>query len=72
MAQVQIDSDAALKTADSDAAAWLKTHPEKNPTINLKELARYQLPTWIVMWGNDKVGYRSFVSGVDGKPITGK
>jgi hypothetical protein len=72
MSQVQIDSDAAIKSAGVEAAAWLKQHPEKNPTINLKELARYQLPTWIVMWGNDKVGYRSFVSGVDGKPITGK
>jgi hypothetical protein len=72
MSQVEVDSDAALKSARSEAGAWLKSHPEKNPTIDLKELAKYQLPTWIVMWGNDKQGYRAFVSGVDGKPVTGK
>ena len=72
MSQVQIDSDAALKSAAAEAAAWLKQHPEKDPEISLKELTRYQLPTWIVFWGNDKVGYRAFVNGVDGKPMTGK
>jgi hypothetical protein len=72
MSQVQIDSDAALKSATAEAAVWLKQHPEKDPSITLKELTRYQLPTWIVFWGNDKLGYRSFVSGVDGKPMTGK
>jgi hypothetical protein len=72
MGAVQVDSDAAFKSASSDAAAWLKQHPEKNPTVELKELAQYQLPTWIVHWGNDKSGYRSLVSAVDGKPVTGK
>jgi hypothetical protein len=72
MSQVQIDSDAALKSADEAAAAFLKQHPEKNPDIKLMELAKYQLPTWVVMFGNDKLGYRAFVSGVDGKPVTGK
>jgi len=72
MGQVQIDSDAAFKSAATDAAAWLKQHPEKNPTVTLKELTRYQVPTWMVFWGNDKLGYRAFVNGVDGKPMTGK
>ncbi len=72
MGQVQIDSDAALKSATDEAGSWLKAHPGKTPTVILKELARYQVPTWEVMWGDDKVGYRSFVSGVDGKPVTGK
>jgi len=72
MSQVQIDSDAALKSADDAAAAFLKQHPENHPDIKLMELAKYQLPTWVVMFGNDKLGYRAFVSGVDGKPIGGK
>jgi hypothetical protein len=70
MGQVQVDSDAALKSASTEAAAWLKQHPVKNPTIALKDLARYETPTWIVFWGTDKVGYRSFISGINGKPMT--
>jgi len=72
MAQVQVDSDVAFAAATADASSFLKQHPEKNPTVTLKELARYQIPTWIVFWGNDKLGYRSFVGGMDGKPMTGK
>jgi proteasome lid subunit RPN8/RPN11 len=73
MGQVEVDSDAAFKAATQDAAAWLKQHPEKNPTISLKDLTRYQgVPTWIVFWGTDKLGFRSFISGADGKPMTTK
>jgi hypothetical protein len=73
MGSVQIDSDAALKAATDDAAKFLKEHPLKDPTISLKELTRYQgVPTWIVFWGNDKLGYRSFISASDGKPMTKK
>ena len=73
MGQVTVDSDAALKAATTDAAKFLKEHPEKNPTISLKELARYQgVPTWIIFWGNDKLGFRSFISGIDGKPMEKK
>jgi hypothetical protein len=73
MGSVQIDSEAAFKAASEDAAKFLKAHPEKNPTVTLKDLTRLQgVPTWIVFWGNDKLGYRSFISGVDGKPLTGK
>jgi len=68
MGNVQIDSDAAFKAASDDAAKFLKEHPEKNPTVTLKDLTRLQgVPTWIVFWGNEKLGYRSFISGVDGK-----
>jgi hypothetical protein len=73
MGGVQVDSDAAFKSATADAATFLKAHPVKDPTVSLKELTRYQgIPTWIVFWGNDKLGYRSFISGVDGKPMTSK
>lgn len=70
MGSVQVDSDAAFKAATDDAAKFLKEHPEKNPTISLKELTRLQVPTWIVMWGNDKLGYRAFISGVDAKAVS--
>jgi hypothetical protein len=72
MSQVQVDSDAAYKDATGAAADFLKKNPLKNPSIALKQLARYQLPTWIVFWGNDKLGYRAFISGVDGKPMPTK
>ena len=75
MGAVQVDSDAAFKAAADDppAAKFLKEHPEKNPSVSLKQLTRYQgVPTWIIFWGTDKLGYRAFVSGIDGKPMTGK
>ena len=72
MGAVQLDSDAAFKAATDDAAKFLKEHPLKNPTMSLKQLTRLGIPTWIVFWGTDKLGYRSFVSGVDGKPMNGK
>ena len=73
MGTVTVDSDAAYKTATDDAGKWLKEHPPKNPAITMKALLRNQsVPSWIIFWGNDKVGYRSFISGVDGKPMTGK
>jgi len=73
MGTVTVDSDAAYKTATDDAGKWLKEHPMKNPAISMKALLRNQsVPSWIIFWGNDKVGYRSFISGVDGKPMTGK
>ena len=75
MGTVQIDSDAALKAAmaSPEAATFLKAHPLKDPVISLKELARYQgIPTWIIFWGNDKLGYRAFVNAIDGKVMTGK
>ncbi len=72
MGAVQVDSDAAFKAASDDAAKFLKEHPLKNPTMTLKQLTRFGIPTWIVFWGTDKLGYRSFVSGVDGKPMTSK
>lgn len=73
MGPIVVDSDAALKAATDDASKFLKAHPLKNPTISLKELTRYQgVPTWIVFWGDDKLGYRSFISGLNGKPVTTK
>jgi hypothetical protein len=73
MGGIQIDSEAAFKAATEDAAKFLKEHPEKNPTVVLKALTRLGgVPTWIFFWGSDKLGYRSFISAVDGKPMTGK
>lgn len=73
MGSVQIDSDAAFKAATEDAGKFLKEHSEKNPTIVLRQLAKYQgVPTWIIFFGTEKLGYRSFISGLDGKPVTGK
>jgi hypothetical protein len=70
MGTVETDSDAAFKTASEEAGKFLKEHPEKNPTITLEQLTRYQgVPTWIIFWGTDKSGYRAFVSGIDDKAM---
>jgi hypothetical protein len=73
MGSVQIDSDAAFKAASTDAAKFLKEHPEKNPKLSLEDLTRNQgVPTWVIFWGTDKLGFRSFINGRDGKPMAGK
>ncbi len=72
MSDVSVDSDAAFKSASSEASAWLKQHPGKEPKITLRDSARYQIPTWFIAWGDDKSGYRSFINGVSGTPITNK
>jgi len=72
MSAVSVDSDAAFKSATTEAASWVKKHPGKEVKITLRESARYQIPTWFVIWGDDKSGYRSYINGVSGTPITNK
>jgi hypothetical protein len=72
MRQVAVDSDAAYKTAAAEAAAWLKQHPGEDASLTLRSVAKYTVPTWAILWGDSKKGYRSLVNGIDGLPITGK
>ena len=67
-----MDSDGAYKVAATEAGKWLKEHPGEDVSLTLRSVAKYTVPTWAVLWGDSKKGYRSLVSGIDGSPITGK
>ena len=68
-----IDSDAAYKTAQADADAWLKKHPEKQVTFLLgHNPTRFSAPVWYIVWGDDKSGYAAFVSAISGSLVKGK
>lgn len=70
MSNVNTDSDSAYKTASGEAESWLKTHPGKDASLTLTDSVRYHIPTWVVVWGDSKSGYRALISGIDGASIT--
>lgn len=70
MSEVATDSDAAYKTAETDAGKYLKEHPGETATFTLRSVAKYSVPTWAVLFGDEKKGYRSLVNGIDGTSIT--
>lgn len=72
MSEVATDSDAAYKTAESEAAAYLKEHPGETASLTLRSVAKYNVPTWAILFGDEKKGYRSIVNGIDGTSITKK
>jgi hypothetical protein len=72
MSEVTVDSDSAFGTAEKEAAAWLKQHPGEEATFTLRDVAKYNVPTWAVLFGDEKKGYRSLVNGIDGSAITTK
>jgi len=68
-----VDSDAIYNTAAGDAAAWLKKHPDKQITsFELGNAYKFQEPVWVVTWGDEKSGYRVFVSADTGKVFNKK
>jgi hypothetical protein len=70
MSEVTVDSDAAYATATKDAAAWLKEHPDEPATFTLRDVAKYNVPTWAVLFGDEKKGYRALVNAIDGSSIS--
>jgi hypothetical protein len=70
MAEVTVDTDTAYNTAVKDAAAWLKAHPGETATFTLRDVAKYNVPTWAVLFGDEKKGYRSLVNAIDGSSIS--
>lgn len=68
-----IDSDAAYKTAEADAGAWLKKHPDKQATFLLgNNPTRFSAPVWYIVWGDNKSGYAAFVNANSGSLMNGK
>ena len=66
---LQVDSDAAYKTASEAAAGWLKKHPDKEASLTLGNAARFPAPVWYVLWGNKKDGYSVYVNSKTGAVI---
>ncbi len=65
---VVVDSDAAYKTAATQAESWLKAHPDKEATLLLgNNSTKFPTPVWYVMWGNKKDGYGAFVNTKTGE-----
>jgi len=65
---IVFDSDAAYKTASAQAAAWLKTHPDKEPEFIMgNNLHTFGAPVWYVKWGDNKDGYNAFVNTKTGE-----
>ncbi|HEX4227779.1 MAG TPA: hypothetical protein VHZ07_03855 [Bryobacteraceae bacterium] len=70
MSEVTVDTDTAYATAVKDAAAWLKEHPNDSATFTLRDVAKYNVPTWAVLFGDEKKGYRALVNAIDGSSIS--
>lgn len=64
-----VDSEAAYKTAAAEAAAWTKSHPDKEVSFTLGNAARFKGPVWYVMWGEKKSGYAVFVDARTGTVV---
>ena len=65
---IVIDSDAAYKSAATQAESWLKAHPDKEVTFLLgNNSTKFPTPVWYVMWGNKKDGYGAFVNTKTGE-----
>lgn len=62
-----VDSDAAYKTALTEAEPWLKKHPDKETSFALGNADRFKTPVWYVLWGDSKTGYSVFVSAKTGE-----
>jgi hypothetical protein len=73
ISEFSVDSDAAYQAAAADAAAWLKKNPDKKLSeLELSNSARFQVPTWYMMWGDKKLGYAAFVNATTGKVVKQK
>jgi hypothetical protein len=68
-----VDSDAAYQAAATDAAAWLKKNPDKEPSsFQLGNTYRFQAPVWYLVWGDKKSGYVAYVDANTGKVLNKK
>ncbi|HUP05338.1 MAG TPA: hypothetical protein VMU19_15175 [Bryobacteraceae bacterium] len=67
---IQVDSDAAFKTAATKGADWLKEHADKKWTIELGSASRFPAPVWYILWGDAKAGgYAQFVNASTGEIV---
>ena len=75
-AEFNTNSDKAYQAASDKAGPWLKEHSDKKLTpMLLVSTSHFGSPVWYVMWGDEKSGYRAYVSATTGmvvNPSTGK
>ena len=65
-----VDSDAAYKSAEAKAGAWLKQNPDKELTsMSLGAASRFPGPVWYFLWGEKKAGYFVLVSANTGQVL---
>jgi hypothetical protein len=68
-----VDSDAAYQAATADGAVWLKKNRAKGlSSFALGDSDRFQVPVWLMMWGDKKSGYLAFVDANSGKVLKSK
>jgi hypothetical protein len=70
--EINVNSDAAWKTAEAKAEPWLKKHPNKPVMLSLVAGARFASPIYFIMWGDKKDGYAAFVNATTGELMSGK
>jgi uncharacterized protein YceK len=71
--EMGVDSDAIYSAAATDAAAWLKKHPDRQlSTFELGNAYKFGGPVWVLTWGDEKSGYRVFVNATTGKVLNKK
>jgi hypothetical protein len=71
-ADLNVDSDAAYKTALAQASAWVEKHPDKEFSCMLGNAERFPAPVWYVLWGDNKSGYAVFVDARSGTVVNQK
>jgi hypothetical protein len=64
-----VDSDAAYTTALAQAAAWVKSHPDRDVSFTLGNASRFPSPVWYVLWGDKKSGYSVFINAKTGAVV---
>ena len=67
--EVAVDSDAAYKTAMSQAGPWVQKHPDKTAMLQLWNPYRFQIPMWYILWGDTKSGYAVYVNAKTGTAL---
>ena len=64
-----VDSDGAYQTAQAQAAAWVKQHPGKEPSLAMGNASRFDGPVWLVHWGDQKSGYAVYINAKSGAVV---
>jgi len=69
IAEFNVNSDAAFKTASDKADAWLKKHSDMPVAMALGKTSRFSGPVWYIQWGTRKLGYAAYVNATTGDVI---
>jgi hypothetical protein len=62
-----VDSDAAYTAAAEKASAWLAKNDKPVTAFTLGQAHSLPAPTWYIMWGDAKSGFKAYVNASTGK-----